>query len=141
MNEVFVVTEGDYEDEGIVAICSTMKKAEYAKRLFNSNNQIQQWKVDVLPEHPLGLFPWRVLMDVNGNVDMDGVRPESIYMYRDEWEPEYCDDPKNVQFRVWAKNEEAAILIANKKRLELIEQKLWTVDWEKWCDMTNVKSV
>lgn len=130
MKEVFLVYEGDYEDVSVVAVCSTLKKAEYAKRLFLGNAIIAE-KIDALPEHPKGLFRWAVFMDVDGNVE----RIDSIRIGQgDEWEPEYCNVPKNVQFRVWAEDKEGAVREADIKRKQLVADMLWTTDYDTWIN-------
>lgn len=130
--KVFVVTEGDYEDEQIRAVCSTLKKAQLAKRLYNSTNGIAEWELDNLPEHPKNTFPFMVKMDVNGNLaDVISTDYSSLGT---EWEPEYSNNPVNVIFRVWAKDEEDAVNVADKKRLELIKNNEWTTDYDKWLE-------
>ena len=130
MKDVFLVYEGDYEDVSVVAVCSTLKKAKYAQRLFLGNSIITR-KIDELPEHPKGLVRWAVFMDVEGNA----ARIDQISINSgEEWEPEYSDPPKNVQFRVWAKDEKGAVKEANKKRKQLVAEMLWTTDYDTWIN-------
>lgn len=64
---VYVVTNGEYSSYLVCGIYSTMKKAEKAKDLFCTSNDIEEWTLDELPPRPKGMTPWRVRMDKDGN--------------------------------------------------------------------------
>ena len=69
-------------------------------------------------------------MDEQGNTR--NIRRSSAEFTRNEAEWEPCGDGKTVAFRMWARDEEHAIKIANERRAMLIATNQWTTDWDKW---------
>ena len=68
MNTVYVITEGDYSDYHIVAVCSTRKKAKALaaklKRLkeIDGDHQIEEYPID---EEPRRENVWRCNLNVD----------------------------------------------------------------------------
>lgn len=110
---VFVVTQGSYSDYHVCCVCSTEEKAQEAVRLY-VDSDYYSCELNDMPNHPDGLYPYMVKMDALGNVnstnpiDAGYADTNKIYAYAGIW-----------QFKVWAKDEEHAIKIANERRTAL----------------------
>lgn len=132
MTTLYMVTDGCYSDYRICGIYSTPEKAAHAKLLFNADNEIEEIELDAVPSTPPGLLPWNVKMDKNGNTDRvyrDSAETSPSY----EWAPYGDAYASFVLFRIWARDEDHAIKIANEKRVALIASGEWTTDWNAWC--------
>ena len=134
---VYLVSDGHYSDYHQLGIYTTRELADQARVFFNADNDVEEWELDVIPKHPHGLLAWTVYMDRNGNLPSgnvyvgNGVRRDSV----DGFEPTWIPCSKNgtvVCFRVWAKDEDHAVKIANEQRIGLLASGEWTSDWEVW---------
>lgn len=135
--KVYLVTAGEYSDYRVCSVHSTPEKANLAKKLFASENDIKELEVDLLPDHPEGLFPYCVIMDKNGNVRR--IYSESV----EDFEPENgtpTTDGKTVLFSMWAKDETHAIKIANEKRIGLLLSGEWTTGLDAWLERQRAKT-
>lgn len=116
--KIYLVTDGNYSDYKVLCVCSTMEKAMEAKRLYDAYNEIEEFNLDFLPDHPRGMFLYFIKMDLNGNVEI--CRQQSIE-YGDlsgkKWN--LSCDRKSVIFIVWGEDKKHAIKIANERRAEL----------------------
>ena len=132
--KVYVVTDGAYSDYRVLCICSTKEKALRAKSLYCAENDIAEYELDQMHEHPEGMFWYCVSMLSSG--DGADVRKESIeYTHKDKWRP--YGDGHLVSFYMWAKDDEHAIKIANERRAILIATNQWTTDWHEWRRRKN----
>lgn len=129
--KVYLVTAGEYSDYHLCSVHSTAEKANLAKKLFASENDIKEFEVDSIPDHPEGLFPYCVFMDKEGCVRWIGLK--SV----EDFEPESgkpTTDGKTVVFSMWAEDETHAIKIANEQRIGLILSGEWTSGWNEWLE-------
>jgi len=137
LSKVFIVISGSYSDYHLVGIYSTKEKAEYAKKLYASNNDIEEYVIDDFSDTlPKGLFLYEVNMYKNGNV-------HSTYLkdYRDvryKWQC-YIRAKNNgyVAFNVFAKNKKNALKIANEYRTGLIANNQWTTNFNEWYKIAD----
>lgn len=128
---MWLVSTGEYSDYHVIGVFSTRKKAALAQKLHNASF-LEEEVLDKIPEHPPGLLPWSVDMDVDGNthkVDRESVE----YVKTNEWEP--YGDGVHVVFNMWAKDEEHAVKIANERRVKLIASNQWTTDFDEWANL------
>ncbi len=134
--KVYIVSEGNYSEYHVIGIYSLMENAEYAKKIYYADNDIQEMEMDFIPKHPYGLLLFHVAMDRDGNTNY--VHREGCSVHREEcsnyvereWKP--YGDNKHVSFTSWAKDEGHAIKIANEKRVMLIENGEWTTNFYAW---------
>lgn len=130
MAKVFIVTVGEYSSQGNWGVYSTLELAQEAKELANSLNDIEEFEVDFMPDHPQGMVCWCIVLTEQGEVLNQYRLPPSD----EDWHP-CCGMPgeaPGVRFYVWAKDNKQAIKAANERRAQLIALNLWTTDWHKW---------
>ena len=126
---IYIVTDGDYSDYSIRGVFSTKEKAEHAKAFYNSRNDLEEYEVDSLPEHPEGMFWFGVQMTKEGEA-IEVSRGTVMWENKERWAP-YGDD-RSVYFEMWARDEKRAIKTANERRIRLIESNQWTTNWNAW---------
>lgn len=127
--KVYVVTDGEYSDRRTMGIYSTEEKAKDARRLYASDNEVEEYELDLLPAHPPGMLRYWVRMDIQGNVsEMVACSAEAGIDY--DWLPHH--DRVSVDFHVWATDEIHAAKIANEKRAQLVATNEWTTSWDEW---------
>jgi hypothetical protein len=140
--KVYLISDGEYSDYKVRCICSTLEKAEYAKKFYAA--YIGEYELDELPEHPQGMFLHEVVMDEGGNalssnrISGDNCLVVDQYgVVKCEWEPwprcKLQSSHRGVLFYMWAVDEKHAIKIANERRVMLIASCQWTTEWEVWC--------
>jgi len=134
MATVYLVSDGSYSDYRVAGVYSTKEKADYAKRLFATVNEIEEYELDGLPEHPPGMLYFSVVMDEAGNVTQSYTSAPNYYKHK--WAP--FGSGKFILYQ-WAKDSAHAIKIANEKRIQLIASGLWPIDWEKWRKLTDAE--
>jgi hypothetical protein len=125
--KVYIVSTGWYSDYDVRGIFSTKEKARYAKKFWCSENNIEPFELDELPEHPKDYFFFKVLMNRNGDSDSGVQRCEPSNSRMDfrvtaEWLTDHWS------FFVWARDEEHAIKIANERRAALIATGKWDAE-------------
>lgn len=131
MQKVYLVSEGEYDGYGVVGVCSEQTKAEQLKLLYATDNDIKEIVLDEVPDHPDGCLLWSVEMDSKGNSRR--VRQESISCRQDEngeikfWLQSNDGKRGHCCFFVWAKTGKDAIVAANEKRKELLENGTWPI--------------
>lgn len=126
MTTFYMVTDGHESD--FCGIYSTPEKAEQAKLLFDSSNEVEQIELDAMPVAPAGMLPWRVVMDTAFQT-MES-RRASAFMFAPKWHPSEFSDA--FFFYVWARDEEHAVQVANETRLDLMAKGEWTTDYKVW---------
>lgn len=155
---IFMVTDGSYSDYHVLGLYSNEALAREAKELFNADNEVSEFELDAMPEHPPGMLPWEVAMDRDGNVrypvdypvdrKVADAKPRRIGFMEGlrDWRPygdiTSFDSRMNmskrssglVVFEMWARDPEHAIKIANERRTRLIATNEWTTDWKEWCE-------
>jgi len=132
--KVYLVTKGSYSDYRVCCVCSTMEKAEYARRLYVADD-IETEELDGLPEHPHGMLRYAVTMDRDGN---STCQTESLYYTTDdEWRP--YGNGTHVSFHMWASDKTHAVKIANERRAVLIATGQWQTDWYAWKEAKEEK--
>ena len=127
---VYVVTDGDYSDYRICAICATLEMAEYAKRLYGADNDIEEWVLDELPEHPKGLLYFTVYMEHNGHVHSVGQSSPPYNPARTgELEPSWGG---RMSCSVWAEDKQHAVKIVNEKRIQMLTEIYYSPEKDRW---------
>ena len=129
--KLYMVTDGHYSDYSVRGIYSTQEKAEWAKKVYKADNEIDEIELDALPESPPGMLWYSVDMDAQGN-GMSVEVENAEYAHKDEWRP--YGDGVRVAFYMWAKDEAHAVKIANERRGILIATGQWTTDLKAWRD-------
>lgn len=116
--KTYIVTIGEYSSYQVCAVCSTLERAEYAKRLFDvgphSHTDILEMEMDELPEHPAGCLGFQVEFSTeNGQTDSEGrvIRQEPWMITGNALISE-----ERISFSVWAQDEQHALKIANERR-------------------------
>ena len=117
---VWVVEQGEYSDSHILGVCSTKEMADELMRFFEEA-RATEYELDVIPDHPPGLYPFCVEMLKDGTV---------VQIYSSEYSEHHPAHQWNEQtgsWRIcaWAEDEEHAIKIANERRVWLISENLW----------------
>ena len=128
---LYLVTDGTYSDYRVCGVYDTRQRASYAKRLFSSDNDIEEYALNDLPKHPRGTMKYSVIMDRDGNSKEAG-RVGASNGIEFDWKPCGWDDL--VEFEMWAKDEEHAVKIANERRIQLIASGEWTADLREWAN-------
>jgi len=122
--KIYVVFNGYYSDRHVVGVCSTKELAERLAVLTTEAWDKSDWAVydvDVIPECPVGLLPYDVVMDRRGGVKSCN-RDSAIGFKPDT---EYYGEDNLMSFYMWAKDEEHAVKIANERRTQLIAMNIW----------------
>ncbi len=127
---VFVVTQGDYSDYGILGIFTSRELAKGFIELCEANlysPKIEEWKLDDIPPHTPGHLPFRV------RFDRDGITHVGRACITD------CDsdvrpygDSKQMCCCVWAEGEQYAADIGNERRMQVILRGEWETDHSAW---------
>lgn len=127
--KLYLVTDGDYSDYHLCCVCSSKQKADHAKKFYAAQNDIEEYELDALPDHPDGMFWYSVRMDRDG--DTRSVKIEAgNHAHEDEWSP--YGDNETVCFYMWATDEKHAVKVANERRAMLVASGQWTTDWHQW---------
>ena len=130
-----MVTTGCYSDYRPRAIYSTEELAVEANRFFGNENIIEEFELDVMPDHPAGMYPYEVLMDQDGNsYKVEAVTYEIgferyvLVDHKSDVVPDWVPDKDTGYphrtlvsqrfwtYRMWAKDEQHAVKIANERR-------------------------
>lgn len=133
MSSVFLVTEGSYSDYRVVAVCSTLEKANRAKELTSSDNDIEEIELDLVTNTvPEGYQPYYVTMAWDGAVF--NVYPTQLHRFplHVPYLAHHPTTPVHYVFPVIARDEVAAIKITNEKRAQLIANNLWFNTRDEW---------
>jgi hypothetical protein len=138
MAKVYLVSDGWYSDYHICGVYSTKALAEQARMLYVAGNDVEELELDALPEHPPGLLAYRVVMFRDGNVNK--CERESVQGHDERWSPYGTQAGKGVVFRVWARDEEHAVKIANERRSGLIASGEWTENFNEWINRRHPKA-
>lgn len=130
--KVYMVTDGYDSDYGVCGVYSTPEKAEEARALLNTENEVEEWDVDAaLPEHPIGQLPYEVLIQNDGTVT--SVRRLGLgFVLETAWVPLH-PDVATVNVRTWARDAAHATDIAKALRGELIATHQWTTNYWEWA--------
>jgi len=134
---VYVVTDGSYSDYHICGIFDSKEKAEEAKRLFKSKNDVEEYLVNDIPDHPDGMWPFHVSMRRDGTIESmfgEGVDGE----VSKNWTP--CYDCETIQFHVWATDEQHAVKISNEQRIQILAANLWPNSFDEWLNSATYKA-
>ena len=123
--KVYTVELGDYSDRKVVAVTS-----ENPTSKFSSNAHITEWELDKVPVGcPPGFYWCAVHMSERGEVtkvdlttDLDQV-PDISSGYVYPWV--HILESQSVAFRMFARDEQHAIKIANERRIQLIAAEGW----------------
>lgn len=68
--KIYAVTNGSYSEYRVEGIYSTREKAEEAHKLYTSDNEIEEYELDAMPDHPPGMLRYFVKMDAAGNSEV-----------------------------------------------------------------------
>ena len=155
--KIYIVTAGDYSDYHINGVCSTEEKADELMKLTRGD-YIEEFELDVFPEHPPGLYKFQVGMNKNGDTRAPNHQTHGVYrmdctdtfkIYAHYGKDDIVVLPPEVDwqpggdgytvFYVWAKDETHAVKIANEKRVGLILNNTWFDDKDKWNEWAFLK--
>lgn len=155
MSIMYLVSKGCYSDYSVLGIYSTKEKAKLAAKLYSDSwdeAQVEEYELDVIPEHPPGKLFWSVVMNKDGDTfgsrfrgNKEGVQREAAD--RSEWrtkedrwvEPYSADQDGWVVFYVWAEDETTAIKVANERRAFLVANNEFPDDYRAWYKKTTGK--
>jgi hypothetical protein len=126
MNNVYIVTSGEYSAYCISAVFS---EKELAQKYIDSFEK-PKWDSYFIEEYDLnpyakeikkGYLPYFVKMSKNGDcIDVRINKTDGL-----EYNELLLDSNNNVRFSLFAKDEKHAIKIANEKRIQLIVNNVW----------------
>jgi len=135
MTTIYVVSTGGYDEYAIAGLFTTKVKAqEYMLAVMDEYNYIEEYELDPRTASLLkrGYSVWAVLMLFNGDVEginrldntwynIDDVG--DAYIWQRSTAPYYKGKnvPDVLTARVWAKTEQQAIKIVNRKREQMID--------------------
>jgi hypothetical protein len=133
---VYIVSRGQYSDRRVVAVYTDSGVALKAQELYDVENEIEEFELDVVPKTPPGLFPWSVAINENGDLPTryDG-NPQREH-FDDDFKEMYMPYSMTgheglLVFYVWARDAEHAVKIVGEKRSQLIASSRWTTDWDE----------
>lgn len=148
--KIYLVTEGSYSAYTVLGAYSTKEQAEAAKDCYATTNPIEEYELNApLPDHAPGTRMYRVDMKRNGDVvacvhdymkersDLAGVGwPVKSHLRADGSRIPWFTEDSQCQvayfsFRLWAVDEQAAIKIANERRLALIANGDWSGNFQQ----------
>lgn len=109
-NIIYVVTDGEYSDYHIVGVFTSKEKAEIVHKLY-PDSYIEEYDLDVVPEHPPGMVAWSVRIMVNDTSDITVRQNPPMEAYAHMWEGNQ-HFPASYNVGCWARNEEHAKKIA-----------------------------
>jgi|WetSurMetagenome_2_1015567.scaffolds.fasta_scaffold15373_8 hypothetical protein len=136
MAKVWLVTEGAYSDYRVIGIYSSEAKAEEAKAIFVTRNDLEEYELDSLPEGRQGFYGYMVSMRRNGDSYSQlwdspaGFAPGwSEAIGHPGWSEAIGPRGRNTdilrEFHVWAKDGKHAVKIANEYRTQMIAEGAW----------------
>jgi hypothetical protein len=128
--KVYIITKGEYSDYHICGVFSTMKVAKKASDLYGGDVEIEEHKLDVIPDHPVDHLWYSVFMTKEGDTKNVSLS-DSTASRKVEWQPAF---ELGVEFFMWAKDEKHAIKIANERRIQLIANNEWTTNWKTFVE-------
>lgn len=129
---VYVINRGCYSDRYIVGVYSEKQKAERVVELMETGSEyygklvdIEEYELDEYNpgEPPQGMLPYEVVMFTNGKSRVSRCSIEDFELHQcmipsSDWNRHWL-------FRVFAKDREHAIKIANEQRAQLIANGEW----------------
>lgn len=128
---VFVVVSIQYDETSLEGVYSTKEKADEMSKL-SGGCYISKRELDVYPEHPEGCYLFQVEMDKSGQVKELITGTTEIWTTQDVEPASYYDKVDTAYFRIWAKDNDHAIELANQKRIKIIEENKWFDDYDLW---------
>ena len=138
--KIYVVTTGEYSDFHIVAMFSTMKRAERSTTKFEKHADYTGYDIQ---EYTLNPVPDKIYVENLNYYDVTMYKDGRIRGIIDESDPTYIEEEVwgsirkpifnvwdtngEIAMRVhcWAKSPEHAIKIVNEKRTQLIANGMW----------------
>lgn len=141
MSSVWLIAKGDYSDYTVFGVCSSHEKAkkltDYLKERYSDIHDPEEIELDkLIPMTDKDLFLWVVQMKEDGTSDswkerwFDGCYPVSTFRVVPKRFPGDGTMECDLCCRVWAKDQNHAVKIANEKRIQLIAEGNWVVDWK-----------
>ncbi len=133
---VFVVSDGEYSDWGIVGIFASREGAASYKKQCCLTNDIQSYKLNDVPQIPQGRHPYVVYMRRDGTAtDVFTTLPSSDDK-RFELQSYEMQLPAGERYQqllccLFARSTKHAVKIANERRAMLIANNEWLVDEPK----------
>ena len=129
---IYVVTSGVYSDYGIEGVFSTREMAEEAAVLYSdefNEARVEEHCLDEVPDHPKGLVPWMVSFDIDGNSEAER---RALPMNFDCSVIPQIGGGGRMMTKVWARDEQRAIKIANERRIATIAAGEWETSYLMW---------
>jgi hypothetical protein len=138
MSSVFVVIGGEYDDWSIEGGYTTKEKAEEMSKLAGGA-YVREIELDTYPEHPEGTYLYQVEMKKTGEV-LEVMCGTNVVYGREEVDPTCIDEVVlSAYFRMWARDREHAIEIANERRLKILAENKWYEDADMWFEEHDEK--
>jgi len=137
-NIIYLVTDGCYSDYRVLGAFSDKNKAEYAKMLMMADNDIEEYELDYIPDHPKGHLLYYVAMnDMSGDVKECGQTPIGYNEWT--WQPSCYNDDDDMYhtYIMWATDTKHAIKIANERRTHLIAYNIIPYTSKEWQGKYN----
>ena len=116
MIKLYAVFEGDYSNRRLIGIMSTPENRDELCRLYRTDD-VEEFDMDTVPEHPPGLLAWTVLMERSGDCQVHPQSPDNMKEVRS-----LTCSGKKLYCYVWARDKEHAAKIANEMRAVAIAE-------------------
>jgi hypothetical protein len=122
--KLHLVTSGEYSDYRLKGVYDSPEKAEAARAIFATTNEVEEFELNEIPPAPPGMLGFQCYMGKDGNTkSVDRCSGEDVtdkvYFYDMYWRlPQH--GPICGLFRMWARDEQHALKIANERRTQRI---------------------
>lgn len=124
--KVYLVTEGDYSDYHVIGVYSTQEKANEAKELHMSTNDLEEYEVDHIAEgYVQGMKKYSIVMDRDGNLLESYYYGPVSAAYGRISTATKIHGLNGFNTHMWAESMEHAVKIANERRVRIIAANLW----------------
>lgn len=129
--KIYLVTDGEYSDYRVLGVYDTQGKAELARDLYATENDIEEFELNQTPAHPEGLRLFEIEMCIDGNVfncnreSVEDINYHPVQYMRRFWYGYDCEGHNTMTFYVWSENADTAIKSVNEKRAKMIAMGLW----------------
>ena len=109
MKSIYILTEGDYSDYHIIGVYSSEELAQKAQFLYQYS-QIEEYSLDIIPEHPPGMKAWSVVVSDESGVNCYSMDPHDHIPYEHYFKG--GDGNYTGLYHVWATDDDHACKIA-----------------------------
>lgn len=121
--KIYIVTQGEYSDYGIVACFSTRELADILVSKLE-DTRVEEFEVDPVDPRKTGT-PYIVWMDKSGNSKHSHGNYNLVDCLQGRY---YFNAHNDLVYHVLAKDEIHAVKIVNEKRIQILANNLWGQD-------------